>query len=198
MHTILLLMSCGSNGTVAPPGDAGRFDPVARYAEVAAFAGEGFQLTALRAMGVRADGTVDLNLPPGQAFVDYEGFHEVPAPADAPPVGAGGSLDGRYWETVRVQLWEPGQLRQVRSSGSSYSYWHRGMEREVSLQPTRPDTTPLSPPACRPADLFRALTEQGAPASAVAMLSYEPDGWEIEVRDTPFRAKFDAACARLP
>jgi len=197
MLIALLLAGCSTGGTVAPPGDATHFDPVANLAEVSRFAGDGFQLTGMTAMGVRADGTIDLNQPAGQAGVTYDGFHEVPAPKDAPPVGAGGSLDGRYWETVTVRLFEPGQFRQVSSGGSKWTYTHKGMAREGSTQPTRPTTAPLPPPACRPADLFRALTEQGAPANAVAMLSYDADGWRIEVRDTAYLARFDAACARV-
>jgi hypothetical protein len=184
--------------TVAPPGDAARFDPLAHYAEIAAFAGDGFHLTSLHARGVRRDGTIDLNRPRYEGSVGVEGFREVPAPADAPPVGAGGSLDGRYWETVRVDLYEPGQWRTVRGGGRSSSSWrHLGMAREPMVQPTRPTQKALDAPTCATKALFDALVAKGAPESAVAILRYGEGGFELSVQDTPFEARFSPTCQLL-
>src|SRR5688500_10607865 len=130
---IWFLLACSDNGTERPPGDPARYDVVGSYAAIAAFAGEGAQLTGMSAHGVRSDGTVDLTSE--LLFgADYQFVREVKAPADAPPVGAGGSADGRYHEVIDVRLWQPGQLRHVSTGRSSYDYRHKGMERTGSVQ----------------------------------------------------------------
>lgn len=193
MLLLVLALACGSRGTVPPPGDdPSRFDPIAHYADVAAFGGQGAQLVAFQARGVRSDGTVDLTSP--LLFgVDYHFVREVPAPADAPPLGAGGSADGRYHETVRVALWKPGQLRRVTVNGQSSDYRHRGMERTATVAPGAPSGT-IRPPACPLAALWAGLSAQGAPPDAVAFASYDDEGWRLWIADTAYRATFDAGC----
>src|SRR5262245_41713872 len=108
MYLLALVLGCGSEGTVDPPGgDPTRFDPYASYAEVAAYAGPGSQLVSFDANGIRADGTLDLTTD-FYFGAHYQFVREVPPPADAPPVGAGGSADGKYHEQIDVRLARPG------------------------------------------------------------------------------------------
>lgn len=186
-------VACSTGGTVAPPGDLRRFDAMAQLPAVSAFAGAGAQLVELRAIGVRADGTVDLSVEPARGNVRYQFVREVPAPADAPPVGAGGSLDGRYHEEVTVALYQP-MFRRVTSSGAEWDYRHLGMERERTVSPGAP---PPAAPAtsCRLAELWKEL--RGAPASAVALARYADGVWQLDIRDTPISARFDASCGPI-
>src|SRR5206468_6698954 len=81
----------GTADTREVPGNATRFDPVAAFPGVLDYAGKDAQLTSLKAYFVRSDGMMDLtaNYNPR---AEYEFIIKVPPPADAPPVGAGGTL----------------------------------------------------------------------------------------------------------
>jgi len=192
MWMLVVLLGCSNLGSVEPPGgDPTRFDPIGRYAEVAAFAGPGSQITSFDANGIRADGTVDVTTDL-YFSVRYTFVREVPAPADAPPVGAGGSPDGRYHERIDVNVSRPG-MRTVAANGSSQDYRFLGMEKNVSTLPGAPEWV-LPAPACTLATLWKGLAAAGAPAGAVAFVHYGSDGWDLYVADTTARASYGTDC----
>jgi hypothetical protein len=185
----LLLVGCGSNGTVPAPGDPAHFDAMASLPAVEAFAGAGARLVSLHETGLRADGTVDLTLERARSNVQYAFVRDVPAPANAPPVGAGGSLDGKYHEDVDVDLGQA-RLYTVNQNGSTYQYRFRGMQREATTGAGAASTA-TPPPHCDLATLWKGL---GAPPTAEAMVSYDASGWDLWVSGTELRTGYDADC----
>lgn len=185
--------------TVEPPGDIRAFDPIATYAAVKAYAGEGAQLTGVSATYVRTDGTLDLmaELTP-TPFVTYEFVREIAAGPDAPPVGAGGNESGTQWQTVSVRVGSPGQRSYVKkTSGASsqqYFYDNRGMKKDEGSPQGSNYKTVLPDPTCSFADLWSKAKEHGAPKEAVAVIDYDKGGYDFTIRDTEFRMEFGTDC----
>jgi len=186
--------------TEPPPGDARRFDPIAAYGEVAAFAGENAQLVSIAARFVRSDGTMDLKAdyrPSPSA--QYRFVREMPAPAEAPPVGAGGNADGRWHESVHVGISRPWQFRSVRrvggSGGASYQYFNRGMERRTDPPSGRASAAIAPPPACAFRRLWAEAIARGAPAAAVAVIEYDARGYAFRIDDLGFSMRVAADCS---
>lgn len=189
--------------TQPPPGDPRRFDPVASYADVAAFAGAGARLTGLDARLVRSDGSLDLKAdyrPSPSAR--YHFVRDIAAPADAPPIGAGGAVDGRWHESVQVTVSRPWQFRSVRRTGgprggASAQYFSRGMERSVDPPSGQPAAATVAAPACPLRRLWDAAIAHGAPATAVANIRYDHRGYEFRIDALRFVMQFGADCAVL-
>jgi hypothetical protein len=171
--------------TVEIAGDATRFDPVAGLDQAIALAGPGARLEGLRASGVRRDGTQDLTATYTPApHATYSLYRDAPPPVPAPPLGAGGSADGRWYQSLIVQAYRPGQQRQVTSIGGGIGlrirYTNRGLdlaEGAVSGEP-RSD---LPAPACPFVRLWDDAIAQGAPADAVAQISYDDRGYRFNI-----------------
>lgn len=189
--------------TVPPPGDPRHFDPVAAYGEVAAFAGAEVRLTSLAARFVRSDGTMDLKADYRPSpTAQYRFVREVAAPADAPPVGAGGNADGRWHERVHVEVSRPWQFRSVRrvggSGGASYQYFNRGMERRTDPPSGYAPGDAVPAPTCPFRRLWAEAIARGAPATAVAVIEYDARGYEFRIDDVRFSMHFAADCSVVP
>jgi hypothetical protein len=187
-----------SQNTIAVAGDVTKFDPIVGYNQAAAFAGGGVKLTSLEAKYVKSDGTVDLNASYNPQ-VDYEFVHELSEPpADAPPVGAGGSLDDKWYESVTISVHDPGQVMHVTSMGGNFSYSgsyvHKGMERDVGRATSKLNDKLLDPPTCSFADFWKVALGKGAQKDAVATISYDEHGYEFEIRDTKIDLVFGNDC----
>jgi len=171
-------------------GDPANFDPIARFDSLQAFAGEGAQLVRFDANFVRSDGTLDLTA----AYAPYviaEFVIAVDAPTDV-PIGAGGG--GTWYRTVRIDAYQPNQARRVTGSGGSYSYINEGMTRDVNT-PSVMTPTVLSPPRCSLATLWQVAVAQGAPADAVATITYAAEGYAFAIRETNLQFAFGPDCA---
>src|SRR5258706_5725111 len=108
-------------GTRPIPGDASNFDPIAVYPEVSKFAGENVRLQSIRIYYVRSDGTIDLGAS-YRPYVEYSFYRQLAAPpANAPPIGAGGSPNQTWYETITVNVSSPRSYH-VRSGNSEYDY----------------------------------------------------------------------------
>lgn len=193
----------GDGGTVDPPGDPRAFDPVARYAEVARYAGAGTTLLQMRAEQVRVDGTLDLAADYQPApRVQYDFVREVPPPANAPPLGAGAPADGRWHQRIEVDLSRPGALRLVRKVGNGSiletQYIVRGMERREDTPTGATIDAGVAPPACPLQRLWQQAIDHGVPANAVASIDYGRDGYDFSVRDTHWSLHFAPDCALQP
>lgn len=177
-------------------GDPANYDPVAAYASMQAFAGEGAQLISLEAQFVRPDGTLDLTASyTPSPRVSAEFALEVAPPADAPPIGAGGL--GTWYRRVTIQAYRPGQQGRVSSRGAggnvTYTYVNEGMTRDID-DPATDTFTFLPAPTCAFADLWQVALERGAPANAVATIEYDDEGYDFRIRDVNVRIQFDSAC----
>jgi hypothetical protein len=179
--------------------DPARFDPFAGLAQARAFAGEQAELVGLEASGVRADGTMDLLATYTPAPSAEYRFRRrlAAAPPNAPPVGAGGSASGVWYEPVIIKVYQPGQRRQVQvtkgNSRVSGFYVNRGMTRETG-QPVAETITPLPPPACSLALMWTLARALGAPPDAVAAISYTRDGYTFTIRGTPTTFRLGPDC----
>jgi hypothetical protein len=186
----------GSETTYDPPGgDPSRFDPIASMDSIQAQVGDGAELIEMSSTFVKSDGTQDLTTDVYFARSDYEFVREVPPPDDAPPIGAGGSASGRWYQITHVDIHDPGQWRQVTGS-TSYSYLHKGMALD-EFTPTgnKPDTIP--PPTCPFSILWQHAIADGVPSDAVANIAYDNMEYEFYISDLGYRARFDATCQKI-
>ena len=187
--------------SAAVSGDPISFDPVASLPEVKEFSGEGSKLLSIDAMYVRSDGTLDLTATSYRPTVDYEFYRETAAPEDAPPIGAGGSIERKWYETVTVSVYRPGETRHVTSMGGginkSYYYTNKGMDRSVDGPTGVVPGVELAEPKCSFADLWKVALEEGAAEDAVAMIEYTEDGYDFSISGLDINLEFDAECTLL-
>lgn len=179
------------------PGSASRFDPIASLDEISAWAGDGAVLVGLRVEQVRLDGSVPLDAEwTPKPSVEYEFWLKAEAPEVAPPVGAGGGGD-EWWREVTVRAFEPGQSRQVSSSGRvnvRHSYTNEGMVRERGSVARRVAKPLMDVRSCPPKRLWELARAEGFPIDAVASIRYEDDGARFSIDGTKHDLRVDARC----
>lgn len=169
LATLAVLTTACADGQPAP-GDPSRFDPIARYDEVRKYAGPGLELRQLSAKGVREDGTVDLEETRYPTGVEYHFAKSVAAPADAPPVGGGGSAT--WHQRVIVALSKAGDIGEETDQHGTRRVMSKGMRR-IEPEPDAGEPRPALPaPTCEFAKLWNQAREAGAPAGAVAHVDY--------------------------
>lgn len=182
--------------TASFSGDPTMFDPVARYDEVHAHAGEGTLLTEINASLVKSDGTLDLMAQykpaPHVIYTFYRVLDEPPE--DAPPTGA-----DHWYQKIEVEAYEPGQRRHVTTRGGDinldYIYYNKGLDKEEkSPTSSKPSQEFIDPPSCSFGQIWAAAIEQGASPEYVANMTYDEDGYEFVIRDATIRLKFDRDC----
>jgi hypothetical protein len=188
---------CGEGREV--PGDPRRFDPVESYAQVAAFAGSDLELELVQisAIGVRADGTLDLEEERYDASVDYHFVRDVPPPDDAPPVGAGG---GDAWhQTVRVHLRRAGHAGTRTDQHGTRQIITKGMQR-IENDPTagKHGKAVLAPPRCSLATAWKAAKAAGAPPESVATVTYMANLYDLRIKNTDVHVTLDVDCTLVP
>jgi len=203
MSTQMSDMMPESKNSIAVNGDVTKFDPIlALPGQVSDFAGDEAKLISLEAKFVKSDGTMDLTAS-YHARTDYKFMRQLDeAPADAPPIGAGGSLDDVWYEPVRVSAYDPGQVRHVTSMGGNYSYSgnyvHKGMEIDVGKPVSKLNDPLLDIPVCSFGSLWEKAIEKGAPKDAVAMITYGEEGYEFVIGDAKIYLLFDDNCQLDP
>ena len=183
--------------------DPQRYDALAYLPQIQDFAGSGAALVKIRLNGVRVDGTLDLNAnytPAPRAEYTFQRALSAPPP-NAPPIGAGGSVTGQWYEPVEIAVYRPGQRRSITRRGGNSSvsiqYTNRGVEKETQEAVAQAATT-IPAPTCALADLWRAAIAQGAPASAVATIEYDNNGYRFAIVGTATALSFDANCQPKP
>jgi hypothetical protein len=187
IYVIIPFFSTGGGmaDTREVPGDATHFDPIANFAAIKEYAGEGAMLTSFDAYYLTAT-----NYNP---HVDLEFVVPSGPPADAPPIGAGGAADGKWFIPVDIDIYQPGQGRHVSSSSVSYSYVNQGMDRDTSTA-TSTEPTILPDPTCSFADMWVEAFKHDAPEAAVATIDYEEDGYSFNINDMSIWLNFDMEC----
>jgi hypothetical protein len=182
----------GNADTREVPGDATRFDPIANFQAIKDYAGEGALLTGFDAYFVRADGTLDLT---AEYYPRVSVTFVIPtdAPADAPPIGAGGAMDGKWFIPVTIDIYQPGQWRKVTSNSLSYTYVNRGMQRDTD-DPTSADQLILPDPSCSFAKMWTEAIKRDAPSSAVAIIDYDAYGYHFRISDVSISLEFGLNC----
>ncbi|GAB4512896.1 MAG: hypothetical protein OHK0046_13070 [Anaerolineae bacterium] len=186
--------------TRAVPGDPAQFDPIASYEAVVAFAGAEAQLISFQATQIRRDGTTDLTARYSPApYVTYRFVLPVPRPENAPPVGAGGTGAGRWYQPVNIEAFRPGQRRSVSQTGNGvsteYQYVNEGMVRDVDDPTTNVGSGIIGTPmTCSFADFWDVALRRDAPADAVAFISYDANGYLFSISGVGISLRFDHNC----
>jgi hypothetical protein len=179
-------------------GDPNNFDPFAELPNVKTFAGENVQLQEISLTGVRSDGTLDLNATYAPApRATYSFLLEVPRPTNAPPIGAGGTGAGLWYQPISIEAYKPGQQRRFTASGNGISvqtnYTNEGMVRTVST-PTTATNKPIPDPTCKLADLWKVALTKDAPKEAVATISYRDNEYRFRITGANISLTFDTKC----
>lgn len=187
-----------SKNSIAVAGDVTAFDPIVGLDQAMDFAGGDVKLVSLESKFVKSDGTMDLTAS-YHARTDYDFVSELAEPpADAPPVGAGGSLSDKWYMPVSVSVFDPGQMRHVTSMGGNYSYSgsyvHKGMERTFDKPVSKLNDPIVDLPTCMFDDLWLTAIEKGAPKNAVATIKYDENGYEFTISDAKIYLEFDKTC----
>jgi hypothetical protein len=189
--------------TAAPPGDSKKYDAFASFQQVKTYASSNAQLQSIEANFVRSDGTMDLTAtyrPP--PTVEYKFVEELKtAPTNAPPLGAGRNIDNKWYQSITVNVGYPGQWRHVIKRGgnfsSEYSYQNQGMQKETGSPTSYISYPPIDPPKCTLKQLWDSAIQKDAPKDAVAVIKYDHNGYEFEIRNTDIDLKFDGECNLL-
>lgn len=181
--------------SIAVPGDATHFDPITAFDEVQKFAGEGAMLLSMDATYVRSDGTLDLTAEAYRPTVTYAFVRQLAEPpTNAPPIGAGGSVNDEWFEPIEVELSRPGQGYTRRTGGGEISYVNQGMERDVETAVNRMSQEVIEAPQCSLAKLWESALAQDAPREAVAIIHYDADGYDFRISDTNISLEFTPEC----
>lgn len=179
-------------------GDPTHFDPIASVNEVRSHIDTNAKLSSIDIMYVRSDGTMDLKVTSYRPNVTYDFYRELAEPPkDAPPVGAGGTTTGKWYEPVEADVYEPGQWRHVSKMGggvsTEYSYMNKGIDLDRSDPTTSPDTF-VDDPKCSAKDLWKIAIQKGAPADAVANIDYDDGGYNFYISNADINLDFGMDC----
>lgn len=167
------------------PGDTRNYDPIAQFDAVYDRVGRNNLFVSMEARYVRSDGTLDI-WAAYDPKVTYQ-FMRTTLPVNAKPIGAGGNAEGVQYNITRVVLDSKNDGFHLINFIMDSDYWVM----------TQPVYEPTQPPTCLLRDLWAAALAAGAPQLAVAVIEYDADGYEFEIRDTDFRFRFDAGCRLL-
>ncbi len=183
-------------GNFHVPGDSRNFDPVAEFDAVAEKAGEGAVFTAFEARFVRSDGTLDLHASYKPTVV-YGFMRENTDRDPSVPKGAGGPQDHSY-EGVTMTISKPGRVSKVTRTGSGcrsgeYPVRWFGMHKTTSSSRQGPDKV-LEKPRCSLKKLWDVAKTRGFDPSAVAIISYDEDGYQFWIQGDKQRLYFDHSC----
>lgn len=179
-------------------GDPTHFDPIATVNEMRSHFDPNAKLSSIDISYVKSDGTLDLKATSYRPTARYDFYRELSEPPkDAPPVGAGGTKEGKWYEPVDVEVFEPGQWRHVKRIGggvsTEYSYIHKGIDVDRGTPTTSPSDF-VEDPKCPLADLWKTAIEKGAPADAVASVDYDDSGYDFRISDAGISLEFDFDC----
>lgn len=179
-------------------GDTTHFNPITAVNEIRSHIDPNAKLASIDINYVRADGTMDLSAK-YRPTAEYEFYRELPEPPkDAPPVGAGGTVNGKWYEQVEADVYEPGQWRHVKSVGggvsTEYSYSNKGIDLDRSSTPTATPPEFIEDPQCEIKKFWDEAIKKGAPKDAVARVSYDKQGYEFRISDADINLEFGNDC----
>jgi hypothetical protein len=197
---LVLVLTAGcftADNTAAPPGDLRKFDPIAGFAAIAAYAGPDARVVTMRASYVAIDGTLDL-LADYHPRVEFEFVARATAEdakAQGPQAPGSGFAVGDLLGT-RLSVSAPGTWH-VTSGNSEWDEKHLGMDRRPGSKASGTEKLAAAP-TCSFAVLWQRALEQGAPRDVVANIDYDADGYTFAANGRDFRRKFAADCTLRP
>lgn len=160
------------------PGEPTRFDPVAAFPQVRAYAGEGALFANASFLFVRADGTMDLTATPAPSPAAVYTFVRR---AESGP------------EAVTVTVAEPWRTVKSGPGEDAETYLCRGMDRSTAPALASPPAD-LPAPTCAVAALFEAARERGASPDALATVLYDATGYTLMVARPRLVVHYGADC----
>lgn len=184
-------------GTVDVPGAVRAFDPIVALPKVQAFAGPGAQLVSFKANHARSNGTIDLEAPYHREDpVKYTFVRPSGSVEDLNvPVGARRKHSPLWRVDVTVSKTQDIYYICPPAKAKGRCTWtNRGMAAESweNTSISSADAVPL--PTCGIDRLWQEASRLGAPADAVATVSYDKTGFAFEIPGTPTKLHFDARC----
>jgi len=192
-----LLAACSLEGTADVPGDVHAFDPIGSLSAVTAFAGSGAKLVRLEAKFVREDGTQDLEASyVGYVSSDTYDFARPTGSAVDPSVPVGARPTVAPFEGIAVTIQKPHWVSQSVNGQQPEQKKHKGMA--VGPGGGGSMKVPAGPPVCSFKKLWAAARGHGAPAGAVAVITFDAKGYEFRIDGTPVHMQFDGQCALVP
>src|SRR5262249_22530165 len=145
---------------------------------------EGEQLVSIEAHGVHSDGTVDLTID-NKSYVNYnfqrlmkdiatriatENANTSSTSTDVAP----------FYRLMTVKISKPGQEQRNFEGSSSDTFTSKGMAiNHLELFTSDQSTVPA--PTCSFADLWQIASRRDAPASAVATILYDDQGYHFSI-----------------
>jgi hypothetical protein len=182
--------------TTTPPGDLERFDPIATFGQVAAYAGSQPALVSLSALYVGSNGLLNLKA----AFAPQVRYDFIAGATAADVEDQGKQAPGfaiALGDRIRIEVevhasYHLGGTCSGRSCGGT----HRGMGRRPGGRATPLNASGTVPtPTCSFAQLWKVALGHGVPANLVANIGYDSDGYDFRVLPEDYRATFDTNCA---
>lgn len=196
---LVLLAAAGcftAKNTAPPPGDVTRFDPIASFAAIAAYAGPEAKLVSMHAYFVRVDGTMDLTAE-YRPHVDAE-FVTKATPEDVEaqgPLAPGSGFSVGDVLRMSMVVRKP-QTYHVTSGGSEWDEKHLGMGRTPAGKASGDEKT-IAAPQCGFALLWQKAIENGAPKDVVANITYNGEGYRFKANGRDFEQRFAADCSPI-
>jgi len=170
------------------PGSPMAVDPLAGLALAFANVPAGYALTGIDAWHVSDDGSIDMTSTAYRGRVEY---NAAGAPTASPEASSSAPLGARPSPTLSFVPEE------------SFTLDRAGLAHSRS-QPFGLITPPRVPrPHCSTREVWAAARTAGAPAGAVAHLSYaqsrtqEAPSWSFEISDTPYRFEISDLTCRV-
>jgi len=175
--------------TTPVPGDPGYFDPVASASAARQFAGPNSKLISMVARNVRSDGTMDLTAVVVPNETDYQFIRPVDAPTRVP------TSPGQQWyQPINVSVSRPGEMIDAHESNTHSTYYNAGMQRNLDNPLPRLVGTVTDDPRCSFQQLWKVALQMGAPANALAVISYDHTGYHFAITGTRIYLSFDLNC----
>ena len=200
-----LLVGSSACMTQRLAGDLSRFDPMARLPEMSEHAGDGAQLQIMDLQGVRPDGQIDLTDRQVDGKAQYIFVRPSEPPRNAPPVGAGGSVDGHWRRKVLIRAERRGAHVTRRGGDGTHYRRSRGlMVTSMDIEGGQVDALSAAP-QCDLSALFQEAIRLGAPGeNVVARITWsggddrsEPS-YVLHIPGTKVRMVFTASCEPHP
>lgn len=174
------------------PGPIRAFDPVGQLERVTAFAGKEAKLVSIKAVYVKSDGTLDLKAKykPSVLYQFYRPIYEVREGNDL-PLGAGGRKGDSLLscEIVSVTV-RKGYVYTTTVNGDSSTHRDPGMSRVSQKFDDNRFATEIVPPPGHFSEIWKMAMAKDAPRDAVAVITYDKDGYDFMIQGTVYHFKF--------
>ena len=167
-------------------GDESAFNPINEFVHAQGLAEDG-QFYRMTATYVMNNGTLDLTADYEPTVVYEFTGGEVD---DGTPIGAG----GKKTQFIRVRVTEFG-FEQTGSVGNETYYdLNLGMRKSEYAWESLKDIRPTEPPKCQLVEFWDHATTKGAPVDAVAIITYDADGYHFSIDKTEYSYRFGKDC----